>query len=226
MRLLLVEDFAPLRRSLSLGLREAGYAVDQTGDGEEALWYARGTDYDGIVLDLMLPGLDGLSVLRCIRKEGRQTPVLILTAKDAPAARVEGLDAGADDYLVKPFSFPELLARLRALLRRRYGDRSPVLSIGELELDTVAGSANRAGRPLELTAREYALLAYLAHRTGEIVTRSEIWEHLYDERSEVSSNVVDVYIGYLRKKLRHGGASALIHTVRGRGYRCGPSTED
>jgi DNA-binding response OmpR family regulator len=218
MRVLIVEDYSPVRAAVSRGLREAGMAVDTAKDGEEAIWYARSNEYDVIVLDLMLPKTDGLTVLKRIRQAGDSTHVLILTAKDAVDDRVQGLNAGADDYLVKPFAFEELLARIRALIRRRYDAKDPVLRVGDLEIDTAARAVQRAGDRVELTAREYALLEFLALRAGQVVSRSDIWEHVYDFRSEATSNVVDVYIGYLRKKIERSGAPRLIHTCRGQGY--------
>jgi len=224
MRVLLVEDYPPLQKSVARGLCEAGFAVDVTGDGEEALWYARGNPYDVIVLDLMLPKLDGLSLLRQIRTEGRQTHVLIMTAKDAVADRVAGLNAGADDYLVKPFEFEELLARVQALVRRSYYRKDPVVLVGPLHIDTASQRVSRDDEELQLTAREYALLEYLALRAGEVVTRTDIWEHVYDFHSEATSNVVDVYIGHLRRKIDRPDGPSLIETLRGRGYvlRKGP----
>ena len=221
MRLLLVEDYAPLRKSIAKGLREAGFALDATGDGREGLWYAQGNEYDAIVLDLMLPGMDGLSILKKLRAEGRDAPVLILTAKGEVSDRVAGLDLGADDYLVKPFAFEELLARIHALVRRKYTRKNPVIAVGDLEIDTAARAVRLAGECVQLTAHEYALLEYLAMRKGEIVSRSDIWEHVYDFNSEATSNVVDVYIGYLRKKIAHPGAPSLIRTIRGQGYGLG-----
>jgi len=218
MRLLLIEDYPPLQKSLAKGLREAGFAVDATGDGEEGLWYAAGHDYDAIVLDLMLPGLDGLSLLRQLRAEGRQTHVLILTARDTVPDRIAGLNAGADDYLVKPFAFEELVARVHALIRRGYARKDPCVQVGDLRIDTAAQRVWRDDEPIDLTAREYALLAYLALRAGEMVSRTDIWEHLYDAGSSATSNVVDVYVGYLRRKLDRPGEPSLIRTVRGRGY--------
>lgn len=218
MRLLLVEDYPPLQKSVLRGLREAGFAVDVTGDGTEALWFAEGNEYDAIVLDLMLPGMDGLSMLRVLRDQGRQTHVLIITAKDAVADRVAGLNAGADDYLVKPFEFEELLARVQALVRRGYHRKNPVLAFGPLRIDTSRQHVSRGGKTVELTAREYALLEYLVMRAGELVTRSNVWEHVYDFHSDASSNVVDVYVGRLRRKIDLKGEPTLIETVRGRGY--------
>ena len=218
MRLLLVEDYPPLQKSIVKGLREAGFAVDVTGDGQEALWYAEGNEYDVIVLDLMLPGLEGMSILRRLRAAGRQSHVLIVTAKDAVADRVAGLNAGADDYLVKPFEFEELLARVQALVRRSYRRKTPVMEIGPLRINTATQQVQREDENLPLTAREYALLEYLAMRAGELVTRTDIWEHVYDFRSDATSNVVDVYIGHLRRKIDRKGEASLIEAVRGRGY--------
>ncbi len=221
MRLLLVEDYPPLRKSLTQGLAEAGFAVDATGDGAEGLWFARSAPYDVIVLDLMLPNLDGLTLLRTIRREGSDAGVLILTAKDTLDDRVLGLNTGADDYLVKPFSFEELLARVQALVRRKYNTKSPLIRVADLELDPARRSLHRAGAPIELTAREYALIEYLARRAGELVTRTDIWEHVYDFHDSAQSNVVDVYIGYLRRKIERPGRPRLIHTKRGQGYVLG-----
>ncbi len=218
MRILLIEDYAPLRKSLTQGLSEAGFAVDSSGDGEEGLWYATGNAYDAVVLDLMLPKLDGLAVLQRLRAAGNTSHVIILTARDTVEDRVRGLDLGADDYLVKPFALAELLARLRALVRRAYGRKVAVIRVGDLEVDTTARTATRAGESIELTAREYALLELLASRSGELVTRTDLWEHCYDFRSESTSNVIDVYIGYLRRKLERPGLARLIHTRRGQGY--------
>jgi len=218
MRVLVVEDYAPLRKSLARGLRQEGFAVDLSADGEEGLWYAQSNDYDVIVLDLMLPKLDGLSILRRLRGEGHKAPVLILTAKGEVDDRVHGLNLGADDYLVKPFAFKELLARIQALVRRRYDSHDPMLCVGDLTIDTAARTATRSGRALDLTAREYALLELLALRAGEVVTRTDIWEHVYEFDSSAQSNVVEVYIGYLRRKLEQGGLPRLIHTRRGQGY--------
>ena len=218
MRILVVEDFAPLRRSLTKGLREAGYAVDAVADGFAAVDHAETGDYDAIVLDLMLPGLDGFAVLERLRAARLPARVLILTARDALEDRVRGLDLGADDYLAKPFAFAELAARLRALLRRRYGRTEPRIQVGDLEIDTTARRVRRAGRPIEFTAREYALLELLAFRAGEVVTRGEIAQRLYDLAAEPGSNVIDVYIGYLRRKLEAAGGQRLLHTRRGQGY--------
>jgi len=220
MRVLVVEDYEPLARSLVQGLREAAYAVDVTGDGALALELAQTNSYDALVLDLMMPKVDGLSVLRRLRASGSSAGVLIITARDEVPDRVGALDLGADDYLVKPFAFDELLARLRAVIRRRYRSAQNLVRVGDLELDGAARTVRRAGRAIALSAREFALLEYLALRRGQIVTRTEIWEHVYDFAAEPSSNVVDVYVGYLRRKLGdgEGGAPRLIQTHRGIGY--------
>jgi DNA-binding response OmpR family regulator len=220
MRVLLVEDYEPLARSMSQGLREAGYAVDASADGQDALSLATANAYDAVVLDLMIPRLDGLTILRRLREAGSNSAVLVVTARDQVPDRIAGLDSGADDYLVKPFAFDELLARLRAVIRRRYRASTNVISVGDLRIDTAARAVSRAGRPIALSAREFALLEYLALRRGQVVTRGEVWEHVYDFAAEPSSNVVDVYVGYLRRKLGDGdgGLPRLIHTHRGLGY--------
>jgi len=221
MRILVAEDYLPLRRAVAQALRESGWSVDEAESGGEALAAARGGGHDLIVLDLMLPGLDGLEVLRTLRREGGKCHVLILTARDTVDDRIRGLDAGADDYLVKPFAMRELLARARALLRREYDVKAPVVTIGHVEIHTDDHRVLVGGEPVELTAREYALLEYLALRSGQVVTRTEIWQHVYDENASVSSNVVDVYVGYLRRKLERPGCPRLLHTRRGEGYLLG-----
>lgn len=218
MKLLLVEDAPRLQRLVARGLREAGYAVDVCADGREALWLGQQNDYDVIILDLMLPGLDGLEVLRRWRAGGRNMHVLLLTARDTVADRVRGLEAGADDYLIKPFAFEELLARVAALCRRRYGQKSQSITVGEMELDLVARTVTVAGQPVSLSAHEYALLEYLALRRGHVVSRQEIEAHLYGESAEVMSNVVDRAICVLRRKLDLPGRSSFITTRRGLGY--------
>lgn len=221
MRVLVIEDYELLRDSVSQGLREAGFAVDAAASGEQGLRYAQSGQYDVIVLDLMLPRLDGLTVLQNLRQEGSPSHVLILTAKDTAADRIKGLNLGADDYLVKPFVFEELLARVHALVRRKYAAKSPILRIGDMQIDTVARTVSRAGRRIELTAREYALLEFLAMRAGQLVTRTDIWEHVYEFHSDAQSNVVDVFIGHLRRKIELPGLGRLIHTRRGQGYVLG-----
>jgi DNA-binding response OmpR family regulator len=218
MRVLIVEDYGPIRSAVARGLRESGFAVDVASDGREGLWYAQSNDYDVIILDLMLPEIDGLTVLRKLRAAGGRSCVLILTAKDQVEDRVQGLNAGADDYLVKPFDFSELLARVRTLVRRKYDLQDPVIRVSDLEIDTASRSVRRGERSIELTAREYALLEYLATRAGQVVTRTEIWEHVYDFHADSQSNVVDVYIGYLRRKIESPSLPPLIHTRRGQGY--------
>jgi DNA-binding response OmpR family regulator len=217
-RVLVAEDHLSLARSIASGLREEGYAVDITYDGEEALHLARVNAYDAIVLDIMLPQRDGWSVLQMLRRSGRSSPVLCLTARDSVEDRIRGLDLGADDYLTKPFAFEELMARVRAAIRRGHAQTSSMMIIADLEIDTARKSARRGEMQIDLSAREYALLEYLAHRQNEVVSRAEIWEHLYDEHDEISSNVVDVYIGYLRNKIDRDQSVKLIHTRRGMGY--------
>lgn len=218
MRLLLVEDSQRLQYSLSRGLRSAGYAVDVTGDGKEGLWLAETNNYDVIILDLVLPGMHGLEILRQMRANGSVTNILILTAKDTVEDRVRGLEAGADDYLIKPFAFDELLARIQALCRRSYQRKEPCLKIGEVEIDTNGRRVSLQGKPVELTPREFMLLEYLAMRCGHVVSRTEIEAHIYSEPVDLMSNVVDSTICSLRKKLSPSGCPPLIHTRRGLGY--------
>ena len=222
MRVLLVEDDAKLARALQRGLQREGYAVDLARTGDEALSQAGVYDYDAVILDVMLPGVDGFSVCRALRRTECRVPVLMLTARDQIADRIRGLDVGADDYLVKPFDFGELLARVRALIRRGPSERPPVLEVGDLHVDPAAHLVTRAGRQVELTAREFALLEYLAQHVGETVSRTQLLEHVWDENYDGSTNVVDVYIGYLRKKLERPFGRALIRTVRGVGFLLEP----
>ncbi len=218
MKLLLVEDSARLRATLEQGLRKAGYAVDTAKDGREGLWLATENQYDVIVLDLMLPEIDGLTVLRKLREQGKSTHVLILSAKDLVEDRIQGLRYGADDYLVKPFSFDELCARIEALVRRAYRAKNPAIQIGPLEISTAARRVTNANREVKLTPREYSLLEILALRAGEVVSRQELWERLYEFESEAASNVVDVLVYSLRKKLDPDDPYSLIKTRRGQGY--------
>ena len=218
MRVLLVEDHKPLSRALRQGLEEENFAVDLAEDGEEADVKARNTSYDVVILDMMLPKIDGLTLLQRWRRAGMTTHVLVLTARGSIEDKVRGLDLGADDYLTKPFELEELLARLRALIRRGHQVKDPVLRIHDLEIDTAARKAKRAGQPIHLTPREYALLEFLAFHRGKVATRSMIWEHLYDEQDESTSNVVDVYIRYLRNKIDKGFEPPLILTRWGEGY--------
>jgi two-component system OmpR family response regulator len=215
MRILLVDDDPKLTRALAKGLRAHAYAVDVAGDADSALLRAAVYDYDVILLDVMLPGQDGFGVCRVLRERGVAVPVLMLTARDAVGDRIRGLDAGADDYLPKPFDFGELLARIRALLRRVTVEREPELRAGALVVDPATRVVTLDGRAIELTAREFAVLEYLARRPGEVVTRTTLLEHVWDENFDGSTNVVDVYVGYLRRKLR----MPLIATVRGVGFR-------
>jgi two-component system OmpR family response regulator len=215
MRVLLAEDDATLGAQLQSTLTQAGYAVDLAPDGQDALHLGLTEPYDAIVLDLGLPRMDGLSVLQRWRHQGQTTPVLILTARDSWHEKVTGIDAGADDYLTKPFHAAELLARLRALVRRAQGLASALLQVGELALDTRSGMVTHHGAPISLTAHEYRLLAYLMHRPGQVVSRSELVEHLYAQDFDRDSNTVEVFVARLRRKL---GADC-IETVRGLGYR-------
>ncbi len=217
-RILLVEDNRALSRSLTQGLEEEGYAVDVAYDGDEACFKAESTDYDVIVLDLMLPKVDGLSLLKRWREKGIATHVLVLTARGTLEDKVKGLDLGADDYLTKPFELDELLARLRALIRRSHQVKAPVIKVYDLEIDTASHTVRRAGREIHLTPREYGLLEFLAFNRGRVVTRTMIWDHLYDENDENTSNVVDVYIRYLRNKIDKGFQPPLILTRWGEGY--------
>ena len=218
MRLLFVEDSKRLQTSVGRGLRKAGYVVDVTGDGKEGLWLAESNEYDAIILDLMLPGLDGLSLLRQLRQHDNNVPVLILTAKDTLEDRVGGLHLGADDYLIKPFAFAELLARVHTQCRRRYGRKNTPIVIGGLQIDTVARVVKRDGKTINITAREFGLLEYLALRRGEVVSRREIEAHLYGETTELMSNSVDSAVCILRRKICPPGVPSLIHTRRGMGY--------
>jgi DNA-binding response OmpR family regulator len=217
-RVLLVEDHKPLSKALKRGLEEESFAVDVAEDGEEADFKARGANYDVIILDLMLPKIDGLSLLKKWSKDAIKTHILLLTAKDTTEDKVKGLDLGADDYLTKPFQLEELLARLRALVRRSHQIKDPILRVHDLEIDTAARSVKRAGQTIHLTPREFALLQFLAFHRGKVVSRTMIWEHLYDEYDENTSNVVDVYIRYLRTKIDKGFAKPLILTRWGEGY--------
>jgi len=217
-RILVVEDEQKVAKALKEGLEAEHYDVTVARTGEEGFFLVSAQSFDLVVLDLMLPGRDGIEVLTTLRKRGLTTPVLILTAKDAVEDRVLGLDSGADDYLVKPFAFEELLARVRSLVRRRYQDKDAAIQIGDLRIDTSAQRVWRGREEIGLTPREFALLEYLARRAGQVVSRSDVWEHVYDFHSEASSNVVDVYVSYLRRKLRDEQRPGLIQTVRGRGY--------
>jgi two-component system OmpR family response regulator len=213
MRVLVIEDEPDLLRVLAQSLREAGYAVDVAAEGQDGLFKAQTAEYDAIVLDLMLPKIDGLSVLQRLRRS-KTTPVLILTARDAISDRVKGLDAGADDYLIKPFELAELLARLRALIRRAAGDAVSLIQLGDVTIDTLARTICRAGQPINLTPREYALVEFLSLHRGELVTRTMIYDHLFDDSDDSLSNLVDVHVANVRKKL----GKDFITTRRGQGY--------
>ena len=218
MRILLVEDESRVAGFIAKGLREQAYAVDIASDGEQALYQAAVNQYDIVILDVMLPVKDGHTVCRELRASGFRTPILMLTARGAVDDRVEGLDSGADDYLAKPFDFKELLARLRALLRRPAGLRPQVLQVADLTLDTASHAATRAGKPVSLTAKEYALIEFLVLNQGRVVGREQIGQHVWDENFDPFSNVIDVYIKRLRAKLDTGIGRRLIHTRRGEGY--------
>jgi two-component system OmpR family response regulator len=222
MRILLVEDEPKMATVVARGLRHEGYAVDVAHDSDAALFQARVYDYDAVVLDVMLPGVDGFEVCRTLREEGHWSPVLMLTARDQVDDRIRGLDVGADDYLVKPFSFGELLARLRALLRRRPHERPAVLCVADVELDPAGHRVSRAGQDVRLTAREFMLLRFLMENPTEVLTRTRLLEHVWDANYDGPSNIVDVYVGYLRKKLEQPFGRPLITTVRGVGYTVEP----
>jgi Response regulators consisting of a CheY-like receiver domain and a winged-helix DNA-binding domain len=225
-RILLVEDEPDAARILAQGLREQVYAVDVAADGDAALEMAYINDYDLIILDVMLPGKNGFEVCREIRQSGSAVPVIMLTARDAVEYRIEGLDLGADDYLVKPFDFHELLARVRALLRRREALRPEIADIADLRIDMRARKVWRENTSIELTAKEYALLEYLVQRAGEVVTRSDIAEHVWDETFDPFSNLIEVYIQRLRRKIDDGRNVKLIRTRRGEGYVVTAGDED
>lgn len=219
MRILLVEDEPQIADFVGRGLSETGYSVDLARDGEEALAWPSVAEFDVIILDVMLPVRDGLEVCRTLRRQGVRTPVLMLTARDAVEDRVRGLDSGADDYLVKPFAFAELLARVRALTRREPALLGTELQVGNLSLDTTTRRVSRAGRPIELTAKEFALLEYLMRHPNHVLSRTLIAEHVWNYDFDNVTNVIDVHVKNLRKKVDEGFQPRLIHTVRGAGYR-------
>ena len=222
MRFLLVEDDVALGKSLARGLREQAYAVDVAADGEEALYLASISPYDAIILDINIPKVDGLTVCRTIRTTGSAVRILMLTARGTTSDRIQGLDSGADDYLAKPFEFEELLARLRALLRRRGESMDqPRFVLDDLEIDFAGQHVRRAGLPVELTTKEYTLLAYLARNAGKIIGRAELTEHVWDDNHDPSTNAVEVYINRLRKKIDRAGVAPVIQTRRGSGYYLG-----
>jgi two-component system copper resistance phosphate regulon response regulator CusR len=228
MRILIVEDEPVAAEVLAKGLREHSYAVDIARDGRGALEQAETNDYDLILLDVLLPGINGLELCHRLRKDGASVPILMLTARDGPDQRVEGLDAGADDYLPKPYHFPELLARVRALLRRGPALAPAVLTLQDLTVDTRARRVERAGRAIPVTTKEYALLEYMIRRQGEVVGRADIAEHVWDDSFDPMSNLIEVYIQRLRRKIDDGHPVKLIHTRRGAGYTLAadPNRED
>jgi two-component system copper resistance phosphate regulon response regulator CusR len=217
-RILLAEDDRPLRAAIARGLREALYAVDQASTGTQALTLALANSYDAIILDILLPGKNGLTVCRAIRESGNDVPLLMLTALDGVEQRIAGLDAGADDYLTKPFDFGELLARLRALTRRRGEVVASDIVVGDLVIDTLRHTVQRNGRALALTAREFALLLHLARNAGRVVSREELMAHVWEDTGASYSNIIDVYASRLRRKIDEGEATALFSTVRGVGF--------
>jgi len=222
MRILVVEDDTDLNRQLVAALEEAGYVVDSAADGEDGHFLGDTEPYDAVVLDLGLPTLDGLSVLENWRRDGRTMPVLILTARDRWSDKVAGIDAGADDYVAKPFHMEEVLARVRALVRRAAGHASNELTCGPVRLDLRAGRVTVDGSPIKLTSHEYRLLSYLLHHQGKVISRTELTEHLYDQDFDRDSNTVEVFVGRLRKKI----GSDMIETIRGLGYRLGAAGDD
>ena len=226
MRVLLIEDDPKAAKLLAKGLREEGFVVDVAATGEDGEDRTAVDEYDVIVLDWLLPGKDGLAVCRALRARDVPTPILMLTARDSVADRVSGLSTGADDYLTKPFAFAELLARIKALLRRSRATQPPVLQVGDLALDPARRRAARGGVPITLTPKEYAILEVLMRSSGELVSRTRLTERVWDEASEVLDNLVDVHVSHLRKKLEHGGGPPLIQTVRGLGYRLGLSSPE
>lgn len=218
MRIILIEDEKQLAKIIKKGLEEEGYSVDIAHDGEEGLYLLENINADAAVIDIMLPKIDGLSVLSKIRKHGIKIPVILLTARNTFSDRIKGLDAGADDYLSKPFDFGELLARIRSLLRRKAEVKEAVIRIADLEINTASHEVKRNGKVIHLSAKEYAILEYLSYRKDVVITRIEITEHIYDENFDLDSNIVDVYINYLRNKIDKDSKNKLIHTVRGVGY--------
>ncbi len=218
MRILLIEDNKSLVKSLKKGLEEEGYSVDSALDGEEGLFFASSIPYDVIILDIMLPKMDGLTLLKQVRSRKIQSHVLLLTARDAPDDKILGLDAGADDYLTKPFHFMELLARLRALIRRKYQEKSPLIEFGQIKIDSCSRRVWTRQQEVKLQPKEYALLEYLVYHVNQVVSRTELWEHLYDWQSESTSNILDVLINHLRHKIDLDPQQRHIITVRGEGY--------
>ena len=218
MRILIVEDEKKISSLIKRGLKEEGYAADIASDGQEGEFLAATNEYDAIILDVMLPRIDGVALCKILRERKIKTPIIMVTAKDAVSDKVKGLDSGADDYITKPFAFEELLARIRALLRKRDGQASTKIRVGDLELDPVSHKVARGDKDIALTTKEYALLEYLMRNAGTVVTRTMISEHVWDMNFDSDTNVIDVYVNYLRKKIDEGSKKALIQTIRGRGY--------
>jgi DNA-binding response OmpR family regulator len=218
MRILVLEDYLPLQNNIVECLSEDGFVVDASADGEEGMWYAENHEYDVLLLDIMLPKIDGLTLLKRLRKLGKSVPVIFISARDTVAHRIVGLEAGADDYLIKPFALAELVARVRAQVRRRHDKISPELVIGDIVMNTLTKTVQRAGVEIPLTRKEYCLLECFTFYKGEVISREYISQHAYQDYEGGNSNVVDVYVGYLRKKLNAGGLPNVIHTKRGHGY--------
>ncbi len=218
MRILIVEDEKTLANLIKQGFEEEGFAVDVAYDGEDGLFFAQNNIYDCIVLDIMLPVIDGITILKKLREQNNSTPVIMLTAKDTIKDKVLGLDSGSDDYLTKPFSFEELLSRTKAIIRRRYATSSPIIIIDNLEIDTAKKTVKRANIQIDLSAKEYALLEYLAVNKNKVISRSNIIEHLYNEEFDLDSNIIDVFINRIRNKIDRNFDKKLIHTIRGMGY--------
>lgn len=218
MRVLLTEDYPPLLNSIRECLSEEGYIVDATACGEEGYWFARNHQYDVILLDIMLPGMSGLEILQGLRSKGDNVPVILISARDTVDQRIEGLEIGADDYLIKPFALEELIARVRAQIRRKHNAKSPTLSAGDILIDTATKSVERAGHPIPLTRKEYRLLECFVFKKNEVLSREYICRHVYDDYDGTNSNVIDVYVGYLRKKLNIHGLPNVLETKRGHGY--------
>jgi len=218
MRVLLTEDYPPLLNSVKECLLEEGYIVDATDCGEESLWYAKNHQYDVILLDIMLPGLSGLEILQKLRASGDNVPVILISARDSVGQRVEGLEYGADDYLIKPFALEELVARVRTQIRRKHHVKSPILNAGDIRINTATKSVERAGHPISLTRKEYRLLECFVFKKNEVLSREYICRHVYEDYDGTNSNVIDVYIGYLRKKLNINDLPNILETRRGYGY--------
>lgn len=218
MRILIIEDEKHLAEILKKGLEENSFVVDLSFDGEEGLYMAETYPYDAVISDLMLPEMDGLTIVKTLRSKNMDVPVIILTARGDVGDRIKGLDIGADDYLAKPFDFSELLARLKAVIRRHKGKPSPVISLADLTIDTSSRTVRRAGKEIKLSAKEYNLLEYLVVNAGKVISRTELVDHIYESEFDLDSNIIDVYINYLRNKVDKGFERPLIHTVRGAGY--------